>query len=57
MYNFDMKSLIWFLAIVGTYAGAYAPLLWGGDSFSMSSVIFSAIGGLGGIWLGYKVSR
>lgn len=52
-----MKRLIWFLAIVGTYAGAYVPLLWGGDSFSMASVIFSAVGGLGGIWLGYKLSQ
>lgn len=52
-----MKSLIWILMTVGTMAGAYVPLLWGGDSFSMSSVIFSAIGGIGGIWIGYKLSQ
>ncbi|MDO8603952.1 MAG: hypothetical protein Q7K40_00865 [bacterium] len=53
----NSKSLIWFLAIVGTYAGAYVPLFWGGDSFSMSSVFFSGVGGIGGIWLGYWLGR
>lgn len=42
---------------IGTFVGAYVPLLWGDSSFSMSSVIFSAIGGVGGIWLGYKLGR
>lgn len=42
---------------IGTFAGAYVPLLWGGDSFSFSSVIFSGIGGIGGIWLGYKLGK
>lgn len=52
-----MKSLIWIFMTIGTFAGAYAPLLWGGDSFSMSSVFFSGVGGILGIWIGYKMGR
>ena len=42
---------------IGGTAGAYIPMLWGADSFSMSSVIFSGIGGVVGIWLGYRLGR
>lgn len=42
---------------IGGTVGAYIPLLWGGSAFSMSSVFFSGIGGIGGIWLGYKLGR
>lgn len=52
-----MKSLIWIFMTIGGTVGAYIPLLWGGSAFSMSSVFFSGIGGIGGIWLGYKLGR
>jgi hypothetical protein len=42
---------------IGGAVGAYIPLLWGGSVFSFSSVIFSGLGGIGGIWLGYKLGR
>ena len=40
---------------IGGTVGAYIPLLWGDSAFSISSVIFSGLGGIGGIWLGYKL--
>lgn len=40
---------------VGTMAGAYVPMLWGDSAFSMSSVIFSGVGGILGIWIGLKL--
>jgi hypothetical protein len=32
------------------------PMLWDSPMFSLSSVIFSALGGIAGIVLGYKIS-
>ena len=52
-----MKTLIWIFMTIGTMLGAYLPLLWGDSALSMSSVIFSGIGGFTGIWLGYKIGR
>jgi len=42
---------------VGSTVGSYVPLLWGGSVFSFISILFSVIGGLLGIWLGYQVSK
>jgi hypothetical protein len=32
-------------------------MLWNADLFSTSSIIFSGLGGLLGIWVGYKLER
>ena len=42
---------------IGGTVGAYIPLLWGDSALSMSSVFFSGLGGIGGIWLGYKLGK
>jgi len=42
---------------LGSLAGGYVPLLWGGSVFSFSSIIFSAIGAFAGIWLGFKIAQ
>jgi len=52
-----MKILIIFFTILGSSVGSYAPALWGGSLFSMSSILFGGLGGLVGIWLGYKFAR
>ena len=44
-----------FITIVGGI-GAYVPVLFGADGFSIWSVIGSTIGGLAGIWVAVKVS-
>ena len=50
------KTAIWIGMVVGTSLGGIVPSLWGAGFFSFSSVIFTAIGGFLGIWLGYKIS-
>lgn len=55
MYAMDRKKLIWFGMTVGSAVGGYMPMLWGGSLFSFTSVILTAIGGIAGIWLGYKI--
>lgn len=42
---------------VGSTIGGYIPALWGAGFFSFSSVILTAVGGILGIWLGYKLSN
>ena len=43
--------------IVGGYVGSYIPTLWGAGYFSFSSILFSMIGGIAGIFLGFKTSQ
>lgn len=42
---------------IGSAVGGYVPLLWGADLFSFSSVLFGALGGFLGIWVGFQLSR
>jgi hypothetical protein len=58
-YNSIMnsKSLIWIGMLVGSTIGSYLPALWGDSFLSVGSVVLSTVGGLAGIWAGYKASR
>ncbi len=51
------KTLIMIGMVVGSTLGGYAPSLWGAGGLSLASVVFGGIGGLVGIWAGYKISR
>lgn len=52
------KFIITLGAGIGGIAGAYIPNLWGdNDFFSGWSILFSTIGGIAGIWLGYKLAQ
>ena len=53
----DSKKLIWLLMSVGLILGSLVPMLWGASELSMSSLIFSTIGGFLGIWFGFKLSQ
>ena len=35
--------------------GGGIPMLWGGSLLSLSSVLLSGVGGLFGVYLGYKL--
>jgi hypothetical protein len=51
-----MRSVIGLCATFGTFAGSYVPELWGASSFSPVSLLFGALGGAAGIWLGVRLS-
>ena len=51
------KFIIGIGMFVGSTIGSYIPALWGGSVLSFTSIVFSVIGGLVGIWLGYRVSK
>jgi len=50
------RSLIGFCALVGGTAGGFVPELWGASSFSLGSLVFSALGGIAGVWLGVRLA-
>jgi len=49
------KSAIRIGLIIGTTLGSYIPVLWGDGFLSLSSVLFSAMGGILGVYVGYKI--
>jgi hypothetical protein len=53
----ESKRIIWMMAAIGGWLGGYIPLLWGEPSFSMSGIIFNALGALLGIWIGFKLTH
>lgn len=53
----NQKGIIMICLVVGSIIGGFIPSLWGAGSFSMSSILFTGVGGLAGIYLGFKISN
>lgn len=53
----ERKRLIYIGLFVGSTIGGFIPSLWDSSLFSMSGVFGSAIGGLVGIYLGFKMGE
>ncbi|MDD5032859.1 MAG: hypothetical protein PHC85_01965 [Candidatus Pacebacteria bacterium] len=51
------RSSIWIGLFLGSIVGSYIPALWGAGIFSFSSIIFSGIGAILGIWVGFKLGQ
>ncbi len=51
------KSIIWLFMGVGGTVGGILPSLWGAGPFSFSSVILTAVGGILGIYAGFRVTN
>jgi len=51
------RRMIWIGAAVGSTLGGLLPALWHASMFSISGLVVSTIGGLIGIWAGWKVQR
>ena len=49
------KKLIWGGMLVGSIVGSMVPYLWNGDFFAYS--FWGALGGLLGIWAGFKLAK
>jgi hypothetical protein len=49
------KTIYYIVAFVGGLVGGVIPTLWGAGFLSVSSLIFSTIGGIGGIVLVWKL--
>jgi uncharacterized membrane protein YeaQ/YmgE (transglycosylase-associated protein family) len=51
------NKVTWWFMIIGASLGGYVPGLWGANYFSFSSILFSALGSILGIWLAFKITR
>ena len=51
-----MKKVIFITMIVGSYAGSYVPVFWGGSVFSMTSILLGGAGGIVGVFVGFKIA-
>lgn len=49
------KTLIWGGMIVGSFIGSLIPYLWNGGFMAYS--LWGAIGGIAGIWAGFKFAK
>jgi len=50
------RLLVFLGMTIGSMAGGYIPVFFGADLISYSSVFFSAVGAIIGVWIGYKLS-
>jgi hypothetical protein len=53
----NTRQIILTATLVGTTIGSFIPTLWGDSFLSMWSVVLTAVGGLVGIYIGYKITR
>ena len=52
----NSKTIIFVFLTIGGFIGGLIPYLWGGNSFSVAGLVFSAIGSIFGIYLAYKLN-
>ena len=53
----SQKTIIWIcVGIFGTIGG-FIPLMWGDSLLSFGGLLGNGIGGLFGIWVGYKINQ
>lgn len=53
----NRKPIIMIGLFIGSTVGGYIPALWGADFFSLSGIIGTMIGGILGVWLGFRMSE
>jgi hypothetical protein len=53
----DTRHLVWIGALVGSWLGGMVPGLWGSGMLSFGGVFFSMIGGLIGVYVGYRIGQ
>jgi hypothetical protein len=53
----EQKMMIFWGMTIGSLIGGFVPSLWNAGMFSLSGVIFTAIGGFAGIYIGFKLGE
>ncbi len=51
------NKIIWLGLFIGSTVGSFIPKLWGSGVLSFSSILLSAIGGILGVWLGFRLAE
>ena len=56
LISMHTKPLIWIGLFIGSTIGSLIPDLWGASMLSFSSIFLSGVGGILGIYVGYRYS-
>jgi hypothetical protein len=51
------RGVIGMCAGFGGFVGGYIPVLWGASAMGAESLLFGAIGGIAGVFLGVRISE
>ena len=51
-----MRSVTGLCIAFGTLAGGFVPELWGASALSLTSLLFSGLGSVAGVWLGVRLA-
>jgi hypothetical protein len=51
----SQKTLIYICLFIGSTLGGAIPMLWGDSALSISAVLLSGLGGMLGIFVGYRI--
>jgi hypothetical protein len=51
------KKIIWLGFFIGSTVGGMVPSIWGDDMISVAAFVGSLIGGIAGIWAGYRITQ
>ena len=50
------RRIVWLFVGAGMIVGGFVPVLWGGSSLGFASLVFGTLGGVGGLWVGLKLT-
>lgn len=50
------RRVVWLFVGFGMVVGGFLPVLWGGSSLGLASLVFGTLGGVAGLWLGAKLT-
>ncbi|MBV8065195.1 MAG: hypothetical protein JOY73_06710 [Actinobacteria bacterium] len=51
------RGVIGMGVMMGTLIGSFVPSLWGASQFGMQSLLFSGVGGVIGLWAGFRIAE
>ncbi len=50
------RRIVWLFVGFGMIVGGFVPVLWGGSSLGLASLVFGSLGGVAGLWLAGKLT-
>jgi hypothetical protein len=50
------RRVVWLFVGVGMVLGGFVPVVWGGSTLGLASLVFGSLGGVAGLWLAAKLS-
>lgn len=50
------KRVVFLCLAIGMTVGGFVPEAWGASAFGVSSLLFSGLGGVAGVWVAARIS-